>query len=154
MFIAHASRTMANGKFKPRVQDPDLVVRTIQQVRTDKLAYLQKLEAEARSKREEEARLDAILKATVDKYRVIELHKNRSSKAIIREVAEKTGVSYDLIMSPSRNKRIVAARDQAIRAVCDEYSNLSLPQIGRIFGRDHTTILHSLRKTRRPDQAR
>jgi chromosomal replication initiation ATPase DnaA len=54
------------------------------------------------------------------------------------------------VMSVSRNRKVVAARTDAIGAVwlnCEvEGARPMLPSVGRIFKRDHTTILHALRK--------
>jgi hypothetical protein len=44
----------------------------------------------------------------------------------------------------------VAARDEALALIYTHCRAMSLPELGRLFGgRDHTTILHSLRKMRR-----
>lgn len=59
--------------------------------------------------------------------------------------AERHGVTYNDIMSPRRNKKIVIARMEAVWRV-KMGTTWSLPRIGRFFGdRDHTTILHSVR---------
>jgi len=67
-------------------------------------------------------------------------------KHIIMEVAIAHGVSYDDILGRSRARHLVAARHEAIYEVRKRRPHLSLPQIGRIFKRDHTTILHALRR--------
>ncbi len=47
----------------------------------------------------------------------------------------------------SRSKHIVAARQEAMYRVRKERTDMSLPMIGRVFGgKDHTTILHAVRK--------
>jgi chromosomal replication initiator protein len=52
------------------------------------------------------------------------------------------------IVSHRRSRPICAARHAAYRMARD-LTFLSLPQIGqRIGGRDHTTVLHGVRKTR------
>lgn len=66
---------------------------------------------------------------------------------IIALVAAKHGVMPGDIRGPSRNRRIVAARWDAIAQVRRMRPDLSLPVIGRMFGgRDHTTISHALRQ--------
>ncbi len=55
------------------------------------------------------------------------------------------GISVREIMSPSRGRPVVAARYEAM-ALVYQHSQLSLPQVGRLFKRDHTTVLHALRK--------
>lgn len=60
-------------------------------------------------------------------------------RRIIVEVAKARRVPAREIMSRSRLRRIAAARTEAIFR-CVAETQLSLPAIGRIFDRDHTTI--------------
>lgn len=72
-----------------------------------------------------------------------------SARNIVYLVALRHRVSADAITGPRRDRVIVAVRDEAIRIVHSHCQHLSLPMIGRMFGdRDHTTILHSIRKRR------
>ncbi len=65
---------------------------------------------------------------------------------IISEVASYFGVSPHDLASPARHRGLVTARQVAMY-LCRSLTDLSLPQIGRLFGgRDHTTVLHSLKK--------
>lgn len=64
----------------------------------------------------------------------------------IRVVCEHYGVTRMELLSPRRAKRIVRARQIAMY-LAKLVTPLSLPDIGRRFdGRDHTTVLHSVRK--------
>jgi chromosomal replication initiation ATPase DnaA len=66
---------------------------------------------------------------------------------IIREVAQRHGMTPAAITGQGRSKVIVAARFEAIALTYIERPDLSLPGMGRMFGgRDHTTILHALRR--------
>jgi chromosomal replication initiation ATPase DnaA len=67
-------------------------------------------------------------------------------RGIIAEVALAHGVSVEDILGPGRSGPLVKARHQAIIEVATRRPAFSLPQIGRCFSRDHTTILHVLRK--------
>lgn len=71
-----------------------------------------------------------------------------------RAIAATHGYLWTDILGPSRNRALVKVRQECIRAVADARTDLSLPQLGRIFNRDHTTILHALRKTRKPGSVR
>ena len=71
-------------------------------------------------------------------------------RAPIAEIAERHEVSLADVLGPSRFQHVVRARFAAIRAVRQRYPEMSLPQLGRLFNRDHTTILHALRKEPRP----
>jgi chromosomal replication initiation ATPase DnaA len=64
--------------------------------------------------------------------------------ALMEWAASKHGVQLSAVLTGSRRRRIVAARDEVIRALYQE--GLSRSQIGRVLHRDHSTILHSLRK--------
>lgn len=61
---------------------------------------------------------------------------------IIREVAVQHDVTVDAIINGNRSPKNVAARREAIVALIAAKPHLSFPQIGRIFGLDHTTALH------------
>jgi hypothetical protein len=70
-----------------------------------------------------------------------------SPVSFLRRRCGALGMNFDEIVGNGRTRRLVAARDALILELKIEYPSLSLPQLGRIFGgRDHTTILHSLRK--------
>ena len=64
---------------------------------------------------------------------------------IIREVSDATGVPVRDILGPSRTQHIVHARFLAIWRAAKE-TNLSQPQIGRAFNRDHTSIGNAIRR--------
>lgn len=71
----------------------------------------------------------------------------QQTRAIINEVAERHGITYDDLMTSRRYRAIAWPRQEAMYEVCKRRPWLSLPDVGRIFGgRDHTTILHGLRK--------
>jgi chromosomal replication initiator protein len=63
------------------------------------------------------------------------------------QVGRTFGVSNEEIVGPSRAASVIEARHVAVFLTRD-LTDLSLPQIGRIFGgRDHSTVLSSLRRT-------
>jgi chromosomal replication initiation ATPase DnaA len=67
-------------------------------------------------------------------------------RGIIAEVALAHRVTVEDILGPGRSAPLVEARHKAIIEVAVRRPAFSLPQIGRCFNRDHTTILHVLRK--------
>lgn len=70
-------------------------------------------------------------------------------RAIQIAVAKYTGVSVNDILSQRRTANIVMPRQIAMY-LCKEITKRSLPEIGRRFGnRDHTTVLHAVRKIER-----
>lgn len=69
---------------------------------------------------------------------------------IISMVAAWHGVTHAEIVGDSRSRPVIEARHDAVAAVwlnCRvDGRQYSLPELGRAFGKDHTTCLHSLRK--------
>ena len=70
------------------------------------------------------------------------LSRAEETKATIKTIAEKWGVTYEQVLSKSRAREIMFARCEAIRAIRAIRPQMSLPQIGRVFRRDHTSILY------------
>lgn len=108
-----------------------------------------------RIKREEAERIRAALdeRARTDElvFQVLKPEQlAREPKRIIARTAEAFGLTYDDIVGERRTKDVVRARHAAIAAVREEWPAKTLPQLGRMFGgRDHTTILHALRRMQR-----
>lgn len=63
---------------------------------------------------------------------------------IITEVSARHGVFPTEIMSKARSQRIVKARNEVFYLIKACKPEISTPQIGRWFGRDHTGVLHSI----------
>ena len=68
-----------------------------------------------------------------------------SMATITREVALRTGVPVEAMQGPSRVAWITEARHEAM-CRCRHEAHCSLTIIGRYFNRDHTTVLHAIRK--------
>jgi chromosomal replication initiator protein len=67
---------------------------------------------------------------------------------IISQVATYSGNSLNELIGPSRRQPLARYRQIAMY-LCREYTDLSLPKIGKAFGgRDHTTVLHAVDKIR------
>lgn len=65
--------------------------------------------------------------------------------AVVAEVARGFRVTTGEILGRGRARHVHAARVCAM-AVIREWTGLSFPAIGRIFNRDHTTVMHAVRK--------
>lgn len=66
---------------------------------------------------------------------------------IIRWVSEKTGYSKAELMSGRRYYDLILAR-HLVWQIGKKTTSLSYPQMGKLFGgRDHTTVMHAIRKT-------
>lgn len=78
---------------------------------------------------------------------LVETPKARRTR-IIQEVADRHGISMDEMMSDDRRAHVVTARDAAILAVRQDDPRRSSTRIGQDFGgKDHTTIIMSLRRS-------
>jgi chromosomal replication initiation ATPase DnaA len=120
----------------------------------EKVPSVKEILIAARNEREEQERREVeAVKATIAKYRTHNIIGCRTeAREIIMRVAKWRGVQFEAIIGPRRTRHIVAARFEAIRAVADARPDLSLPQLGRIFKRDHTSIIHALRATALPGE--
>jgi hypothetical protein len=70
---------------------------------------------------------------------------HRAAVEVITRVARENDFTLSDLRSPSRATQLVAARYAAAAAAREE-TDASLPAIGRILNRDHSTILHGLRR--------
>lgn len=147
-FAVSMRHTMANAK---PVADPGLCLK--HPYRRAKLIELSRRHIAAEEARKaREAALDKAIE------RAREHHRRRQSaeagqtppNTIIAMVAAWHGLTHDDIVAADRAKELVLARMDAIAAVrlncriCG--SQFSTPRLGRLFKRDHSTILHALRK--------
>lgn len=65
---------------------------------------------------------------------------------IIARTAAEFNVPIEAILGNSRAYHVVEARHMAMWRARKERLDMSLPQLGEIFRRDHTTIIHAVRK--------
>lgn len=68
-----------------------------------------------------------------------------SPEIIIEETAKYYSMDPKVILGNSRMREIVLARQVSIYLI-RSITNLSLPEIGKVFGQHHTTVMHSLEK--------
>jgi len=64
---------------------------------------------------------------------------------IISEISRYFSIEEDVLRGTLKNKGTAEARQLAMYLI-RKLTNLSLPDIGREFSRDHSTVLHSIRK--------
>mgnify|MGYP001616942209 CR=1 FL=1 len=67
---------------------------------------------------------------------------------VVASCAHVLSVDVDAILSPSRQQGVVVAR-QVIAFMLREATQLSLPEIAAVLGRDHTTVMHAIRRVAR-----
>ena len=66
--------------------------------------------------------------------------------AMVREMCEKLGVSYDAVCGSGRSRALVLAR-QTMMVVLKQATQLSLSEIGNfVGGRDHATVLYAIKQ--------
>lgn len=73
-----------------------------------------------------------------------------TSLDIIADVAERTGISVTAILGRGRTRAVADARAQAMAEVRHRL-HLSYPEIGRVFDRDHTTVIQAVRRIGLPE---
>jgi len=73
--------------------------------------------------------------------------KATTSAAIMNEVANFYGMTVDDLCGMSRKSGVAKARQIAMY-ICREQTDLSLPKIGELFGRDHSTVLYACRRVK------
>lgn len=64
-------------------------------------------------------------------------------RGVLREVSEASGIPIARILGPSRVRPVVEARQLVCHVL--RRHGMSYPQIGKVIGRDHTTVIHSVR---------
>jgi hypothetical protein len=76
--------------------------------------------------------------------------KETTREKIIRAVCDKYDVTLDELRSAARNKNITFARHECFYRFRHEIKQkgrpLSLPEIGKAFNKDHTTIMHGINR--------
>ncbi len=76
-----------------------------------------------------------------------DLFSRRPVREIIEDVlAVYPGVTWEQIIGVGRERRLVEPRHRCMAAVYEERKDLSLPALGRIFHRDHTSVLHAVNR--------
>ncbi|MBE6459552.1 MAG: AAA family ATPase [Alphaproteobacteria bacterium] len=74
------------------------------------------------------------------------LQRAKTPLAMVKNMCEKLGVSYDAVCGTGRSRNLVLAR-QTMMAVLKGATGLSLAEIGNyVGGRDHATVLYAVRQ--------
>lgn len=63
---------------------------------------------------------------------------------IVIEISERLGTCISDIADCKRTSLVVAARNEAMYRIKERKPSLSSPQIGKWFGRDHTSVLFAI----------
>lgn len=66
-----------------------------------------------------------------------------SKKPDLDRICNLLGVTYDMLKDKSREHFLTTRRMVAFRFIRDNYE-LTLKEIGSLFNRDHTTVIHGL----------
>ena len=70
------------------------------------------------------------------------------TNAVLDRIAAKYGLARADLFIPTHKHRIVHARQEAMAELYGDGTRFSLPALGRLFGRHHTSILYGIRKHR------
>lgn len=115
--------------------------------------YQEVLRAKAQAAKEAARRAEEARLFEEDRLRLAQEVANREDpifvakpwKDIVRETCEKHKVGVGQVMSDQRYASVVAARNEVFYRMSRECV-LSLPRIGQLLGKDHTTVLHGIRR--------
>lgn len=155
MRLLSGHNTMRNAR--PKFRDPNdgIVVRTIEQIRAEKLRERYAAANREAIRKRDEAVAEAARRA--DEYRQQQearlrreaqdeaMRPIRETRAIARRLCRVMGVTRRDVESESRAKRVVFCR-QAIMYWAMRRTGISMVALGRLLGgRDHTTILHGVK---------
>ena len=90
--------------------------------------------------------IDSGMVATViEEVKSINPGLNPTPDMILKTVANFYSMPVDQILTNKRSKDTVRPRQMAMYLV-RKLTNYSLPEIGKVFGRDHTTVMHACNK--------
>jgi hypothetical protein len=90
--------------------------------------------------------IDAIIKAIVDELNEENLLPKERIRRIIKRKEEEHGLPPGAITTNDHRRTYVVARQEAVVEAWTTVPVQSMPWLARIFKRDHTTVIHALRK--------
>lgn len=70
--------------------------------------------------------------------------KKSVTRIVMEVLADYPGITWEDVLSPRRSRGLIKPRHACMKAVCEQRPDLSFPAVGRIFHRDHTTILNAI----------
>jgi len=70
----------------------------------------------------------------------------KTFQEVVKEVSRETGVSVSGLLGHRRQQSIVIARQYMFYRLALECPHLSIADIGRRAGKDHTSVLHGIKK--------
>ncbi len=101
---------------------------------------------------EPEEPVEAPIVPPLPKGRVpLDMHMPCSARFLIKLASLRHGISVADIMSSKRTFLVSAARHEAMGLVY-QHTQMSLPGIGSLFNRDHTTVLHGMKRAGRTEK--
>jgi chromosomal replication initiator protein len=68
---------------------------------------------------------------------------------VLKAVCDVTNVTPELMIGPRRNQGIARVRHLAMYLVRESCPHASFPMMGRLFRRDHTSIIHGCKRAER-----
>ena len=75
--------------------------------------------------------------------------RNMFKKITVRRIIEEVALEHDItpedIIRKDRHRELVWPRHEAMRRAYDE-TDLSYPSIGKVFDRDHTTVMNGVKR--------
>lgn len=112
-------------------------------------AAQERIEARLKQRDEEVIERQRYFESMTERAKAVALARESDRETIPEIIAANCAeheVTIDELMSPCREARIMECRHDAVAEVYVKWPELSLTQIGRHFGRDHTCVLNSVKK--------
>jgi hypothetical protein len=144
-----AAAEAGKGALSATLDDLASIVAAEVRGQTRRIAELELALADAEARILSQARLICASTLAADG----DLFSRRPVREIVEEVlAHYPGIRWEEIIGVGRERRLVEPRHRCMSAVYEERTDLSLPALGRIFHRDHTSVLHAVNKRDEDDK--
>lgn len=145
---AHESIKAIRAKQKSAMEAT--IAKRLAEERAEKEERIQRQIDEIKQSAEREKAFDAAIKKAANfRSEIIAEHRVCSRLTLIRtvrKVAHHYDISMSDLMSLGRVRLLATARAHLCAIIAKENPGLSLAGIGRALGRDHTTVIHSIRR--------
>jgi hypothetical protein len=144
---AHIERQRRLGKVAPQAAQPAIVLAPSLVPQSEAEPEPVVSAAQARTidaLQQEVAQLSAQLKAMLREYGIPRVEPTQINP-MIRTVAKYYGVSLTDLLSCRRGRSVARPRHVAMY-LAKELTSFSLPAIGRMLDRDHSTVMHGCRR--------
>ena len=76
------------------------------------------------------------------------LHRQNRPDLVINVACDVLGIAKDTLLGPRHSSDIAQARQLLFYVMKEQCQQMSLPDIGKTLGKDHTTVMHGVKRAR------